>query len=226
MEQIAKNLTFKKTLRTIFRDKNVCIAEKIRIDGEKNILDRWISIRKVGRDGKVVTGKRGLISIASYSEPITMYGKTHSNKLLNFFILDNLNINYCSQVVEAEPGIFTIGKPELITNGNILLKSLNTPYQVEGQDLKYINQLPYDAGLVARCFVNLGSKKTFQIVNDAFYNIHGIDSKLVRFALTKQGLDDLSNHYENSKPRNKRNKGAVAKTIVNRENKAKEINVK
>lgn len=155
-----------------------------------------------------------------------MYGKTHSNKLLNFFVSDNFCINYCSKVVEVEPGIFTLGEPELVTNGNILLKSLNTPYQVEGQNLKYINQLPYDAGLVAKCFATLGSRKTFQIVNDAFYNIHGTDSKLVRFALTKQGLEDLSKNYEHSKPRNKRNTGAIAQAIVNRENKAKENNVK
>lgn len=222
MEHLEKKITSKQTLREIYRDKNICIAEKIRIDADQNILDRWISIRRVDKQGQIVKGKKGIVSIANYTEPITMYGKTHSNKLLNFFVWDNVYKNYCNKVMEVEPNIFTIGEPERISNGNILLKSLNHPYQVEGQEIKYVNQLPYEAGLTARCFVTLGSKKTFEIVENAFYETHGTDSKLIRFPITQKGLDDLQKSYDKSKSKITRYKGNAAKEVIERQNKLKD----
>lgn len=214
-----KSITNKKTLRTIYSDNYACIAEKIRVDENENIVDRWISIRRVGKDGKIVKGKKGIIPIASQTEPITMYGKTHSNKILNFFIYDYLYRNYCTKVVEAEEGIFTLGKPELATSENILKNSKGECFKVEGQDLKYVNQIPYVAGLVARCFVQIGPQRTFNTIHDAFYETYGTESKYVRLPITQKGIEDLKKSYDRTKIKSK---GAVAKAVVDKLNRSKE----
>lgn len=215
MEQLAKNITTKHTIRTIFENRDICITEKVRLNNNGQVVDTWISVRKKDYKGKVISGKKGIYPITNYSENITKYGVTHSNKLLNFFVADNLHKNYCRQVVEAEDGIFTFGKPQLINEDNAILKCVKS---VEGENIKYVNQLPYETGLVAVCFNRLGERQVFDIVQQT-----KTEKTPTHFPLSKDGVQVLSEKYKEEKAKESRRRGKVAKLIAEREKKEKDI---
>ena len=152
------------TARQIYKDDKICIRKRIIIDQDENVVDSYISARKV-ENGKVVSGKTGIVQIENLADPLGV----HSDKLTNLFL--SYKYGYLAhKVCKDENGIYTLGKPEKIdpTDPTLSKNSQGIPHENTADDsLTYANEISVFHGCIGHAIKLLSAGTVIKLARNA-----------------------------------------------------------
>lgn len=204
------------TARQIYKDDKICIRKRIIIDQDENIVDSYISARKVV-NGKVLSGKTGIVQIENLADPKGV----HTDKLTNLFL--SYNYGYLARkVCKDENGIYTLGTPIKFDDTDpILSKNSNgLPHENAGDEqLTYANEISAFHGCIGHAIKLLSTSTVIKLARNAYFD--EFDKAPDSFFPTNLCcLDKIQQEYKSAlrieEKLNKRRSGKVAETICNK----------
>ena len=156
------------TAREIYKDKYICIRQRIVVDENEEVVDTYISARKV-KDGKVVKHKAGIIQIENLTDNLGH----HTDKLTNLFLSRNFGY-LAGKVQKDENGVYTLGEPVLANDETMrALKTDGTPHEnSEDKELKYANEITAYHGSLAQAITLLHADNVIDIARKEYYKEH------------------------------------------------------
>lgn len=193
------------TTRQLYKDNNICIRQRVIVDENNSILDKYISVRRV-ENGKVVENKSGIIQPTDHTYKIG----AHTNKMVNL-MLNNKYDYITKKVVEIAPNVYTIGEPIPVNE-----EALKYEKRVGKKPLQYENQISSDNGKLAKAFATLGRAIVVNIARETFRETYGKNSS-VYFPVDStclKAINTRTNSFIEAQSKAKRLKGNVAKNVV------------
>lgn len=193
------------TAREIYKNDKLCIRQRLVVDENENVVDAYISIRKV-KDGKVVKGKAGIVQL----ENLTMKNEHHTDKLTNLFLSRNYNY-LTSYIHQDQNGVYTLGKPVEVTDENMKkLKADGTPHETnKDNELRYVNQISTFHGSLGKAISVLTTDGVIKIARNT-YNKEFKKNPDVLFPKNLVCITEILKRCDSAVNRNKK-----AKTIKN-----------